>query len=144
MELLSWVLGALDEDSDLSALSAALRTKLGLSDLKKPPPTMSPRVELLARDLKSCGGIRSCPVDTCPSTFHPRVRTVPVCNVGDATEAEMKSYGLAALAPFATTHPSPPSGGTGDPGVPGRGTKVVTLSLIPNTCPSGPTSSVNF
>ena len=37
MELLSRVLGAGDEDPDLSALSAALKTKLGLSDLKKPP-----------------------------------------------------------------------------------------------------------
>ena len=32
----------------------------------------------------------------------------------------MKGYGLAALAPLATVYPSPPSGGTGDPGVPGR------------------------
>ena len=36
MELLSRVLGAGDEDPDLSALSAALKTKLGLSDLKRP------------------------------------------------------------------------------------------------------------
>ena len=42
MELLSRVLGAGDEDRDLSALSAALKTKLGFSNLKKPPPTMSP------------------------------------------------------------------------------------------------------
>ena len=41
MELLSRILGAGDEDPDLSALSAALKTKLGFSDLKKPPPTMS-------------------------------------------------------------------------------------------------------
>ena len=32
MELLSWVLGAGDEDPGLSALSAALKTKLGISD----------------------------------------------------------------------------------------------------------------
>ena len=44
MELLSRVPGAGDEDPDLSALSAALKTKVGLSDLKKPPPTMSPAV----------------------------------------------------------------------------------------------------
>ena len=89
MELLSRVPGAGDEDSDLSALSAALKTKVGLSDLKKPPPTMSPAVELLTRDVKSCRGIRSSPMDTCPSPLHPRVRTVPVCSVGDTTEAEM-------------------------------------------------------
>ena len=38
MELLSRVLGAADEDPDLSAPSAALKAKLGLSNLKKPPP----------------------------------------------------------------------------------------------------------
>ena len=66
----------------------------------------------------------------CPSPFHPRVRTVPVCTVGDTTEAEMKSYGLAALAPLAITHPSPPSGRTADPGVPGRGTKAIATAKL--------------
>ena len=128
MDLLSRVLGAGDEDPDLSALSAALKTKLGLSNLKKPQPTMSPSVELLNRDVKSCRGIRSSPMNTCPSPFHLSERTVPVCTVGDTTEAEMKSYGLAVLASLATTHPSPPSGGTGDPGVPGRGTKAIATA----------------
>ena len=128
MELLSRVLGAGDEDPDLSAFSAALRMKLGLSDLKKSPPTMSPGVELLTRDVRSCRGIRSSPMDTCPSPFHPRVRTVPVCSVGDTTEAEMKGYGLSALAALATVHPSPLSGGTGDTGVPGRGTKAIATA----------------
>ena len=50
------------------------------------------------------GGIRSSPKDTCPSPFHPHVRTVPVCNEGDTFEAERKSYGLAAPAPLAITH----------------------------------------
>ena len=90
MELLSRVLGAGDEDPDLSALSAALGTKLGLSDLRKPPPTMSPGVEVLSKDVTSCKGIRSSPMDTYPSPFHPRMRTLPVCSVGDTTEAEMK------------------------------------------------------
>ena len=130
MEFLSRVKGAGDEDPDLGALSAALKTDLGLSHLKKLPPTISPGVELLTREVKSCRGIRSSPMDTCPSPFHPRVRTVPVCNVGDTTEAEMKGYGLAALAPLATVNPSPLSGGTGDTGVPGRGTKAIaTVNL---------------
>ena len=77
VELLSRVLGAGNKDADLSALSAALKTKFGLSNLKKPPPTMSPGVELLTRDVKSCRGIRSSPMDTCPSPLHPCVRTVP-------------------------------------------------------------------
>ena len=135
MELLSQVLGAGNEDPDLSALSAALKTKLGLSDLKKPPPTMSPGVELLTRDVKSCRGFGSSPMDTCSRPFHPRVRTVPVCSVGDTTEAEMKGYGLSALAPLATVHPSPLSGGTGDTGVPGRGEKAIATANFQTELP---------
>ena len=125
MELLSRVRGAGDEDPHLSALSAALKTILELSDSKKPSRTLSPGVELLTRDVKSYRGIGSPPIDTCPSPYHPRERTLAVCNVGEPTEAEMKSYGLAALAPLAIMHPCAPSGGTGNPGVPGRGTKAI-------------------
>ena len=53
MDLLSRVLGAGDEDPDLSALSAALKTKLGLSNLESPPSTISPAAELLTRDVKA-------------------------------------------------------------------------------------------
>ena len=42
MELISQVLGAGKEDSDLSALSAPLKAELGLSDLVKLPPTKAP------------------------------------------------------------------------------------------------------
>ena len=125
MELLFRVLFAGDEDPDLSALSAALKTKSGLADLKKPPSTMSPGVELQTKDVKSCEGIRSSPMDTCP-----RLPTVPVCSVGDTTEAEMKGYCLAALAPLATVYPSASSGGTGDPGVPGRGKKAIATANL--------------
>ena len=130
LDLLSRVLGAGDEDPDLIALSASLKTKLGLSDLKKPPPTTFAGVELLTRDVNSCTGIRSCPMDTCPSPVHSSVRTVPVCSVGDTTEVEMKGYGLAALAPVANLYRSPPSGGTGDPGVPGRQTKAIATASL--------------
>ena len=91
---------------------------------------MSPGVELLTKDVKSCRGIRSSPMDTCPSPFHPRVRIVPCCSVGDTTEAEMKGYGLAALATLATVCPSPPSGGTSDTSVPGRGTKALATANL--------------
>ena len=91
---------------------------------------MSSGVELLTRDVKSCRGIRSSPNDPCPSPFHPCVRTVHVCSVGDTTEAEIKGYGLSALAPLATVHPSPLSGGTGDKGVPGRGTKAIATGNV--------------
>ena len=91
---------------------------------------MSRGVELLSRDVKSCGGIRSSPMDTCPSPFHPRVRTVPVCSMGDTTEAETKGYRLAAQAPLVTVYPSPLSGGTGDTGVTGRGTKAIATANL--------------
>ena len=67
MQLLLRVLGACDEDPDLSALSAPLKTKLGLSNFKKPPPTMSLGVELLTKDVNSCRGIRSSPMFTLSS-----------------------------------------------------------------------------
>ena len=130
MELLSRVLGAGDEDLEWSALSAALKAKLWLSELKKPPSTRSPGVELLTRGVKSCRGIRSTPLETCPSPFHPRVRTIPVCTSGDSTEAEVEGYGLAALAPLATVYPSPPSGRKGDTGVPGRGMKGIATANL--------------
>ena len=91
---------------------------------------MSPGVELLTRDVKSCRGICSSPMDTCHISFHPRVRTVAVCSVGDTTEAEIKGYSLAALVPLATVYPSPPSGGAGDPGVRGRRTKAIAMANV--------------
>ena len=42
----------------------------------------------------------------------------------------MKGYGLAALAPLATVYPSPPSGGAGDPGVPGREMKAIATANL--------------
>ena len=104
MELLSRVLGAGEEDPDLISLSVALKAKLGPSDSKKPPPSMSVGLELLTRDVKSCKGIGSSTMEMCPVSFHPCLRTLPVCNVGHTSEANMKSYGLAALAPVASTH----------------------------------------
>ena len=65
MELLSRV------DLYLSAPSVTLKAKLRLSNLKKPPPTMSLGVEMLTMDVKSCRGIHGCPMDTFPSPFQP-------------------------------------------------------------------------
>ena len=42
----------------------------------------------------------------------------------------MTGYGLSALAPFATVHPSSLSGGWGDTGVPGRGTKDIATANL--------------
>ena len=71
VELLTRVLGASEEDPDLSALSAALKTKLGLFDVQKPPSTMSPVVELLTGDVKSCRSIRSSPMENLSQPFPP-------------------------------------------------------------------------
>ena len=69
-------------------------------------------------------------MDTCPIPFHTFVRTVPVCTVGDTTEAEMKSYCLAVQAPLAKAHPSAPSGETGDPDAPGSGAKAIATANL--------------
>ena len=42
----------------------------------------------------------------------------------------MKSDGVVALVPLATTHPSAPSRGTGNQGVPGRGTKAIATTNL--------------
>ena len=84
----------------------------------------------MTRDVKSSTGIRSSPIDTCPRALYPSVRTVPVWTVADASEAEIKSYGVAAVAPLAITNPSRSSGGTGDTSVPGRGTKAITRANL--------------
>ena len=91
---------------------------------------MSPGAELLTRNVRSCGGICSSPMDTCPSPLHPRVRTAPLCIVGDTSEAEMERYALAPLAPLATTHPSAPSGGRGNLGAPSRGTRTIATANL--------------
>ena len=152
MELLSRVLGAGDEDPDLTALSAALKTKLGIYDLKKPPPTMSPGVELLSGDVKTCGGIRSSQMATCPSPLHHRVRTVPVCSVGDTTEAEMKGYDCLPWPhwPQCTPHPSQvvqvtqaSQEGERRPS-PRQTFRLNSLSSIPKTCLNGLRSFLNF
>ena len=87
MELLSRVLGAGEEDPDLSALFAGLKAKLWLANAKTAPPHNVPWCGMSTRDVKSCKSIRGFPMDTCPSPFHPRVRTVPVCSVRDTPEA---------------------------------------------------------
>ena len=91
VELLTKVVGAKEEDPHLSDLFAALKTQLGFSDLTKPPPTISHGVELLSRDVKSQRGICNSLVGTYRTPSDPRVRTVPFCNVGDTSEAEVKS-----------------------------------------------------
>ena len=68
--------------------------------------------------------------DTCPRPFDLRVGIVFVCNVGDASEAKMKSHGLGALAPLAISPASPPSSGTGSIGGLGRVTKAMATANL--------------
>ena len=142
----------LTRDTYLSALSAALKIELGLTDVKKPPPTPSPEVELVTGEVKSCRGIHSSAMDTCASPFHPAVTTVPVCNVGGTSEAEMKSYGLAAFGSLAITHASTAADATGGTGGCSRGTKTNAIANVQlklpefdqkKTCPNSPMSSLN-
>ena len=83
VELLIRALRACEEHSDLSAVSRALKTKLGLAYLKKLRPALSPGMQLVTRDIKCCWDIRG----------SPRVMTVPLSNVRH-TDAGMKGYGL--------------------------------------------------
>ena len=85
---------------------------------------MTRGVELLKRGVKSCRGIGSSPVDTCPSVFHRLVMTVPVDNADDTSEPEMKTYGLGALAPLAITYRSSPADATVATGGWGTGAKA--------------------
>ena len=125
VELLTNIVGASEEDPNLSALSAALKSTLGLSDLERPPNSMSLGVELLTCEVQSCRGIRVSPKDACLSLFHPRVRMVSLCTVSEIPAAEMKGYGLAALAPLAITDPSTTTGATRTTGESGRGPKAI-------------------
>ena len=82
-------MGAAEEDLDLSALSATLETKLGFLILRSPPPYRVSRCgsadkgrEELQRQLHLFHGHLS--------LLHPRLRTVPECNVGDTSEAKIK------------------------------------------------------
>ena len=103
VEPLTKLLRGNEEDPDLSALSAALKGKLGLADWKH-PPTMSPGVEALTRNVESCQGICTSRMDICPRYFHPPERTVHVCNMCDTLDVEMKRFGVAASATLVVTH----------------------------------------
>ena len=103
---------------------------------------MSRGVELVTWDVKSCRGIRSSPLDTCPTPLIPRVSTLPVFNVGDTFNAEMKSYGLIAWAPWTITHLSAPIAATFGTSGWDRGTNVVATAnfqiALPDMDPPNP------
>ena len=109
-ELLAKLLSG-SEDPDVTALSEAVRAKLGIIE-PLPRPALaspSPGLSTLAEDLKRSRVWRLLPKVTCPSPFHPRARTVPIAELQDVPVTETEKRGLTALAPLAGV-PPPPSG----------------------------------
>ena len=115
-ELLAKLLSG-SEDPDVTALSEAVKAKLGITEPLPQPALLSPSPELstLADDLKRSRVSRLLPKVTCPSPFHPRARTVPIAELQDVPVMETEKRGLSALAPLAGVSPSPsgltPGGG---------------------------------
>ena len=110
------------EDPDVTALSEAVKAKMGITEpLPKPAPLPpSPGLSTLADDLKRSRVSRLLPKVTCPSPFHPRARTVPIAELQDVPATETGKRGLSALAPLAGKSPSgltPEDGKTGRPTV---------------------------
>ena len=120
-ELLAKLLSG-SEDPDVTALSEAVKAKLGISEpLPKPVlSSPSPGLSTLADDLKRSRVSRLLPKVTCPSPFQPRARTVPMAELRDDPVTETEKRGLTALAPLAGRAPPPtePTSGGGKMGKP--------------------------
>ena len=116
-ELLAKLLSG-SEDPDVTALSEAVKAKLGITE---PLPK-------LADDLKRSGVSKLLPKVTCPSPFHPRARTVPIAELQDVPVTETEKRGLSALAPLAGVSP-PPSGPTPGGGKMGRPIAQANIQL---------------
>ena len=105
------------EDPDVTALSEAVKAKLGITEPLPKPALLSPSPGLstLADDLKKSWVSRLLPKVTCPSPFHPRASTVQIAELQDVSVTETEKRGLSALAPLARVSPSPsgltPGGG---------------------------------
>ena len=99
------------KDPDVTALSEAVKVKLGITEpLPKPAQASpSPGLSTLADDLKRSRVSRLLPKVKCPGPFHPRARTVPIAELQDVPLTETEKRGLTALASLAGV-PSPPSG----------------------------------
>ena len=128
-ELLAKLLSG-SEDPDVSALSEAVKAKLGITEpLPKPAlASPSPGFSTLAEDLKRSRVSKLLPKVTCPSPFHPRARTVPVAELQDVPVTEIEKKGLTALAPLAGV-PPPPSGITPGGRKSGKGIAQANIQL---------------
>ena len=118
-ELLAKLLSG-SEDPDVTALSEAVKAKLGITEPLPKPAQLSPLPGLstLADDLKRSRVSRLLPKVTCPSPFHPRARTVPIAELQDVLVMETGKRGLSALAPLAGVSPSGLTPGGGKMGRP--------------------------
>ena len=107
-ELLAKLLSG-SKDRDLTALSEAVRAKLGITEALPKPALASPSPGLSthADDPKRSRVSRLLPKVTCPSRFHPRARTLPIAELQDVPVTEMAKKGLTALAPLASRPPPP-------------------------------------
>ena len=71
------------EDPDVTALSEAVKAKLGITEPLRMPAlaSASPGLSTVAEDLKRSRVSRLLPKVNCASPFHPRARTVPVAEL---------------------------------------------------------------
>ena len=101
-ELLAKVLSG-SEDPHVTALSEAVKAKLGITEsLPKPAlASTSPGSGTLAEDFTQSRVSRLLPKVTCPSPFHPRARTVPIAELQDVPVTETEKRRLTAPAPLA-------------------------------------------
>ena len=116
------------EDPDVTALSEAVKAKLGITESLPKLALLSPSAgfSTLADDLNRPRVSRLLPKVTCPSPFHPRARTVPIAELQDVPVTETEKRGLSALAPLAGVSPSP-SGLT--PGVGKMGRPIAKANI---------------
>ena len=107
-ELLAILLSG-SEDPDVTALSEAVKAKLGITEPLPKPVLLStsPGLSTLADDLKRSRVSRLLPKVTCPSPFHPCARTVPIAELQDVPVTETAKRGLSGLAPLAGVSASP-------------------------------------
>ena len=118
------------EDQDVTALSEAVKAKLGITEPLPKPALLSPspRLSTLADDLKRSRVSRLLPKVTCHSPSHPGARTFPIAELQDVPVTETMKRGLSAVAPLAGVSPSP-SGQTPGGGKMGRPTAQANIQL---------------
>ena len=128
-ELLAKLLSG-SEDPDVTALSEAVKAKLGVTKPLPKPALLSPSPGLstLADDIKRSKVSRLLPKVTCPSPFHPRARTVSIAELQDVPVTETEKRGLSALAALAGVSP-PPAGLTPGGGRSGRPIAQANIQL---------------